>query len=79
VTYVHDDWLYHHYDRYDDDFWIWVDDHPECCDDQDDIKEALQEWYGGIYPGQQQAVHDRVQTWMDEQESCPRPDSRAKI
>jgi hypothetical protein len=71
VTYLHDDWLYHYYDWYDDDFWIWVDDHPECWDDQDDIKEALQEWYGGLDPGQQQAVRDRVQTWMDEQAVVP--------
>ena len=71
VTYVYDDWLYHHYDWYDDDFWIWVDDHPDCCDDQDDIKEALQDWYDGLDPSQQQAVHDRAQTWMDEHGVVP--------
>jgi hypothetical protein len=47
VHYAYDDWLYHHYDWYDDDFWIWVDDHPDCCDDEDDIAEALQNWYDG--------------------------------
>jgi hypothetical protein len=71
VTYVYDDWLYHHYDWYDDDFWIWVDDHPDCCDGQDDIEEALQDWYDDLDPSQQQAVHDRVQTWMDEQGVVP--------
>ena len=71
VTYVYDDWLYHHYDWYDDDFWIWVDDHPDCCDGQDDIEEALQDWYDDLDPSQQQAVHDRVRTWMDEQGVVP--------
>jgi hypothetical protein len=66
VSYVYDDWFYHHYDWYDDDFWIWVDDHPDCCDDEDDIEEALQNWYDDLDPDQQQAVRDRVQTWMDQ-------------
>jgi hypothetical protein len=71
VSYVYDDWLYHHYDWYDDDFWIWVDDHPDCCDDEDDIEEALRNWYDDLDPDQQQAVRDRVQTWMDEHGVVP--------
>jgi hypothetical protein len=71
VSYVHDDWLYHHYDWYDDDFWIWVDDHPNCCVDQDDIQEALQNWYDDLDPDQQQAVRDRVQLWMGQQGVVP--------
>ena len=39
--YVYHDWLYYHDDWYDDDFWIWVDDHPDCCNDRDDIRQAL--------------------------------------
>ena len=56
---------------YDDDFWIWVDDHPDCCDDQDDIQNALQDWYDGLDPDEQQAVRDRVQRWMDEHGVAP--------
>jgi hypothetical protein len=69
--YVYNDWLYYEQGWYDDDFWIWVDDHPECCDDQDDLKNALQEWYDDLDPRQQQAVRDRVQTWMDEHGVAP--------
>jgi hypothetical protein len=71
VSYVYDDWLYQHHDWYDDDFWIWVDDHPDCCDDEDDIEEALQSWYDDLDPDQQQAVRDRVQTWMDQHGVVP--------
>jgi hypothetical protein len=71
VSYVYDDWLYQHHDWYDDDFWIWVDDHPECCDDEDDIEEALQNWYDDLDPDQQQAVRDRAQTWMDQHGVVP--------
>jgi hypothetical protein len=68
ARYVYSDWLYYEQDWYDDDFWIWVDDHPDCCDEQDDLKEALQDWYDGLDPAQQQVVRNRVQTWMDEHE-----------
>jgi hypothetical protein len=51
---------------YDDDFWIWVDDHPDCCNNQNDIRQALQEWYAGLDPEQQRAVRDRVEVWMTE-------------
>jgi hypothetical protein len=71
VSYVYDDWLYHHYDWYDDDFWIWVDDHPDCCNDQDDIRYALQEWYAGLDLEQQRAVRDRVEVWMNERGVVP--------
>jgi hypothetical protein len=71
VSYVYDDWLYHHYDWYDDDFWIWVDDHPDCCNDQDDIRHALQEWYAGLDPEQQRTVRDRVEIWMNERGVVP--------
>ena len=60
VRYVYDDWLYYQQRWYDDDFWIWVDDHPDCCDDQDELKEALQDWYDGLDPAQQRAVRDQV-------------------
>jgi hypothetical protein len=71
VAYVYDDWLYQHHDWYDDDFWIWVDDHPDCCGDEDDIEEALQNWYDDLDPDQQQAVRDRVQAWMDQHGVVP--------
>lgn len=71
ARYVYSDWLYYQQDWYDDDFWIWVDDHPECCDDQDDLKNALQDWYDDLDPHQQQAVRDRVQTWLDEHGIAP--------
>ena len=70
-TYVYDDWLYHHDDWYDDDFWIWVDDHPDCCNDRDDIRQALQDWYAGLAPDQQRAVRDRAEVWMNERGVVP--------
>jgi hypothetical protein len=70
-AYVYNDWLYYHEDWYDDDFWIWVDDHPDCCNSQDDMKRALQDWYRGLDPEQQQAVRSRVETWMDEHGVVP--------
>jgi hypothetical protein len=69
--YVYHDWLYYHDDWYDDDFWIWVDDHPDCCNDRDDIRQALEDWYAGLDPEQQRAVRDRVQVWMDERGVVP--------
>jgi hypothetical protein len=63
--YAYHDWLYVHQYWYDDDFWIWADDHPECCYGRDDVKQAVQTWYDGLDPDQQQAVRDRVQGWMD--------------
>jgi hypothetical protein len=69
--YAYHDWLYLHYYWYDDDFWEWVDDHPTCCYDRDDIKQGLQTWYQGLDPDQQQAVRDRVQSWMDENGVVP--------
>jgi hypothetical protein len=71
ASYVYDDWVYYHHDWYDDDFWIWVDEHPDCCDDQADLKDALQVWYDNLDPGQQQAVRERVQVWMDEHGVVP--------
>jgi hypothetical protein len=68
---VYKDWLYYHEDWYDDDFWVWADDHPNCCDSKDDVEQALQDWYQGLDPGQQQAVRDRVATWMDEHDVVP--------
>ena len=68
---VHNDWLYHHYHWYDDDFWIWADEHPECCDDDDDLRDELKTWYDGLDPEDQQKVRDRVQDWMDENGVTP--------
>ncbi len=70
-AYVYNDWLYHHDDWYDDDFWIWVDDRPDCCHDRDDIRQALQDWYAGLSPDQQRAVRDRVEGWIDERGVAP--------
>ena len=78
ARYVYDDWLYYNQDWYDDDFWIWVDDHPDCCDDAADLREALQDWYDDLDPGQQQAVRDRAQTWMDEHSAVPAAGQSAK-
>jgi hypothetical protein len=78
ARYVYSDWLYYGQGWYDDDFWIWVDDHPDCCDDQDDLKEALQNWYDGLDPAQQQAVRDQVQTWMGENGVVPAAGQSAK-
>jgi hypothetical protein len=61
TRYVYGDWLYYEQGWYNDDFWVWVDEHPDCCDDQDDL-EAMQEWYDGLDPVQQRAVRDQVQT-----------------
>jgi hypothetical protein len=68
---VYNDWLYYHEDWYDDDFWVWVDDHPDCCASKDDMKEALQDWYNGLDADQQQAVRERVNSWMDEHDVVP--------
>ena len=38
---------------------------------EDDIEEALHNWYDDLDPDQQQAVRDRAQTWMDEQGVAP--------
>ena len=78
ARYVYDDWLYYNQDWYDDDFWIWVDDHPDCCDDAADLREALQDWYDELDPGQQQAVRHRAQTWMDEHGAVPAAGQSAK-
>src|SRR4051812_27007101 len=71
ARYVYGDWLYYEQGWYDDDFWDWVDDHPDCCDDQNDLKVALQDWYDGLDPAQKQEARDRVQTWTDEHEVAP--------
>lgn len=75
---VYDDWLYHHHHWYDDDFWVWADDHPDCCDDEDDIRDALTTWYDGLDPEDQQKVRDRVQDWMDEHGVAPAAGQSAK-
>jgi hypothetical protein len=71
TPYVYNDWRYYQEDWYDDDFWIWVDDHPDCCDSKDDVKQALQDWYQGLDPDQQQEVRDRMETWVDEHDVVP--------
>jgi hypothetical protein len=78
ARYVYDDWLYYDQGWYDDDFWIWADENPECCDDRDDIEQALEHWYDDLDPGQQQAVRGRVQTWMDEHGVVPAAGQSAK-
>jgi hypothetical protein len=75
---VHDDWLYHRYHWYDDDFWIWADDHPECCEDEDDIRDSLRTWYDGLDPDEQQKVQDRVEDWMEEHGIEPAAGQSAK-
>ena len=76
--YVYGDWPYYQQAWYDDDFWVWVDEHPNCCDGQSDLREALQDWYGQLDPDQQQAVRDRVQSWMDEHGVVPAAGQSAK-
>jgi hypothetical protein len=63
---AYNDWLYHRHDWYDDDYWEWADDHPECCQDEDDIRDSLRTWYDGLDPDEQQKVQDRVEDWMEE-------------
>jgi hypothetical protein len=63
---VYNDWLYHHHHWYDDDYWIWADEHPDCCDDEDDIRDNLKTWYDGLDPEEQQKVQDRAKEWMEE-------------
>jgi hypothetical protein len=71
TPYVYNDWLYYNEAWYDDDYWIWVDDHPGCCDSKAEMNEALQEWYNGLDSDQQQAVRNRVESWMDEHGVVP--------
>ena len=75
---VHDDWLYHHYHWYDDDYWIWADEHPDCCEDEDDIRDSLRTWYDGLDPEEQQKVQDRVEDWMEEHGIEPASGQSAK-
>jgi hypothetical protein len=63
---VYDDWLYYQQDRYDDDFRVWVDENPDCCDDREEIRDALQEWYDGLDAAEQQEARDRIQDWLDD-------------
>jgi hypothetical protein len=71
ASYVYGDWLYYEQGWYDDDFWDWFDEHPDCCDDQNDLKGALQDWYDGLDPAQKQEARDRVQAWMDDHGVVP--------
>jgi len=71
ARYVYGDWLYYQQGWYDDDFWAWVDDHPDCCEGQDDLKDALQDWYNGLDPAQQRVARDRVQAWLDDHGVVP--------
>lgn len=75
---AYNDWLYHHHYWYDDDFWIWADDHPDCCTDEDDIRESLRTWYDGLDPDEQQKVQDRVEDWMEEHGIEPAAGQSAK-
>jgi hypothetical protein len=75
---VYNDWLYHHYHWYDDDYWIWADEHPDCCDDEDDIRDSLRTWYDGLDPDEQQKVQDRAKEWMEEHGIEPTAGQSAK-
>lgn len=78
AQYIDTDWLYYQRSWYDDDFWIWVDDHPDCCEDKQDLKEALRNWYDSLDPPQQEAVRDRVRDWLDENGIEPAVDQPVK-
>ena len=79
ATYVYDDWLYHHYDWYDDDFWLWVDDHPDCCDDRDDLEEACRTGTTtSTRASSRRCAIGSIPGWTSK-ESCRRPDSRPRI
>lgn len=65
-VYAYDDWIYHPYGWYDDPFWIWVDNNPDCCDSGDDIKESLEDWWNDLDEGEQDDVRDKVGDWLDD-------------
>jgi hypothetical protein len=71
TPYVYSDWLYYQQRWYDDDFWMWADDHPDCCHDREDLKDALKDWFDDLDPERQRAVRDRVQGWMDDHDVVP--------
>jgi hypothetical protein len=75
---VYNDWLYHHHHWYDDDYWVWADEHPDCCDDEDDIRDSLSTWYDGLDPDEQQKVQGRVEDWMEEHGVEPATGQSAK-
>ena len=59
-------WLHDDYYWYDDDFWIWIDDNPDCCSNPDDLRDALKRWWEGLPPDQQDKVRQRVADWLEE-------------
>lgn len=63
---AYEDWLYHSDSWYDEPFWIWVDDHPDCCGDGEDLKEALGQWWETLDPEEQEEVRERADNWLDE-------------
>jgi hypothetical protein len=73
VAYAYNDWLYHPYGWYDDPFWVWVDDNPGCCDSGDDLRAALEGWWGGLDPDQQDTVRDQADQWLADHDLEPAP------
>lgn len=71
---VYSVWLHDDYYWYDDDFWIWVDDNPDCCADPEDLREALERWWNGLPPDQQAKIKERVEDWLEAHDL--RPSSR---
>jgi len=61
---AYDDWIYHPDGWYDDSFWIWIDNNPDCCDDEN-IRESLEDWWNDLDSGEQDDIRDRLQGWLD--------------
>ncbi|EKL9830107.1 hypothetical protein AB8I23_002108 [Vibrio alginolyticus] len=59
----YDPWWYDH-----DDYWIYY--YPGCCDNGDEYKEKLEEWWNGLDEDQQQSIKDKVEDWKDDDMSA---------
>ena len=66
ANHAYSDWMHHPYSWYDDSFWIWVDNDPECCADDWDIDEALEDWWEDLDSDEQDEVRDELQRWLDD-------------
>lgn len=62
---VYDVWLHDSHYWYDDDFWLWLDDQDDCCADPDDLSEALDEWWEGLSPAEQEEARAKADEWLE--------------
>ena len=64
--YAFDNWLYHDVYWYDDPFWIWIDDHPGCCNDVDGLRDAMEDWWSGLDDSQKDELRGSINRWAED-------------